>query len=331
MLRSTEAVFETIDFARPVPEKFEREIHLAITSDARIDGFLLWLKIEAAPRVEIETLELPDTWLPVYLPAFYPGLDVERGDEINATVRGALAKNGLNRDYQITGRVLQKNGTGLDFAFDSPHYEPIYRNSPFYQRLFLRDTIEVAAPHDSTSEGALISELRKTMPDYMVPSAIVVLDALPRTPNGKLDRRSLPAPDYAAPSDGSPIFVAPRTAIEERLQEIWRKNLSVERIGVHDHFLALGGESLLALRIVNRLREALGENIPLGVIFESPTIEGLSQYLENNYALAVQRWLSVQTLDTAQNAAAKCAESGQPIARLARDPRRLSSKAGEAV
>src|SRR5207244_101685 len=92
------------------------------------------------------------------------------------------------------------------------------------------------------------------LPDYMVPSAFVVLDALPLTPNGKIDRRGLPAPDQARP-DVAGSFVSPRTPTEELLAQIWADVLGRTQVGVHDDFFELGGHSLLATQIVARMRD----------------------------------------------------------------------------
>jgi amino acid adenylation domain-containing protein len=174
------------------------------------------------------------------------------------------------------------------------------------------------------SESALLSELKRSLPDYMVPSTLLFLPEFPRTPNGKLDRRALPAPDPAPHRNGEGVFIAPRTPLEQRLVEIWREVLRVPQIGIRDNFLALGGESLLALRVVNRLREMLAENVSLGVIFEAPTVESLSQHLESNFPLAIQRWLGLHS----QTATAKSPAPRRPIARLSRDHRHVFS--GEA-
>jgi thioesterase domain-containing protein len=109
-----------------------------------------------------------------------------------------------------------------------------------------------------------------------VPSAFVVLEALPLTPNGKIDRKALPVPERA---DGLE-HVAPRTALEEIVADIWRTVLKREHIGVHDNFFELGGHSLLAAQVVARLAKHMKFDVPLRIVFTSPTIESMASWLE---------------------------------------------------
>ncbi|MES1241578.1 MAG: non-ribosomal peptide synthase/polyketide synthase, partial [Acidobacteriota bacterium] len=134
--------------------------------------------------------------------------------------------------------------------------------------------------------SALRSRLRDELPEHMVPASFVYLDAMPLSPNGKADRKAL---DRLAPSEGgqagraageTAAYVAPRTRAEARVAEIWRELLKVERVGVRDNFFELGGHSLLGMRLVARLRESFGAELPLQALFEAPTVEGIAARVE---------------------------------------------------
>jgi hypothetical protein len=125
------------------------------------------------------------------------------------------------------------------------------------------------------SAAELRGWLKSRLPDYMIPSDFVALVQMPLTPNGKVDRKRLPAPD-ASRDAGDTEYVAPRDAVEEVLAAIWAEVLGVERVGVNDNFFALGGHSLLATRVVSRVRESLRVQVPLRAVFESPTVAELA-------------------------------------------------------
>jgi amino acid adenylation domain-containing protein len=124
----------------------------------------------------------------------------------------------------------------------------------------------------------LREHLTARLPDYMVPGAIVLLDALPLTPNGKLDRRALPVPDRGRDHLGD--LIAPRTPLQLQLAGIFGEVLSLDEVGVNDDFFHLGGHSLLATQAVSRLRSALGVELPLRAFFEAPTVAELAERLE---------------------------------------------------
>jgi acyl carrier protein len=134
----------------------------------------------------------------------------------------------------------------------------------------------VAAPGEAPALSDLRGHLRRTLPDYMIPSAFVFLESLPRTPSGKLDRSALPRPDRRPP-EPAPDHVAPQGALEEVLAGICAEVLGVTRIGAHDDFFALGGHSLLATRVIARIEAALGIELPVRHLFEMPTVAGLAE------------------------------------------------------
>ncbi|MBD2013423.1 amino acid adenylation domain-containing protein [Microcoleus sp. FACHB-53] len=124
--------------------------------------------------------------------------------------------------------------------------------------------------------------LQEQLPDYMIPTAFVLLDAFPLTPNGKIDRLALPAPDSAR--FNLKEYVAPQTPIEEVLADIWADILKIERVGIHDNFFDLGGHSLLATQLISRVHKILRAQLTLRDLFEEPTIANLSKILIANEA-----------------------------------------------
>ncbi|WP_420126425.1 amino acid adenylation domain-containing protein [Longimicrobium sp.] len=140
------------------------------------------------------------------------------------------------------------------------------------------DTRLVAYVVGDAEVEELREHLRKSVPEYMVPSAFVPLEALPLTPNGKLDRKALPAPEYAADADR---YVEPRTPAEEVLAGIWAEVLGLERVGVEESFFDLGGHSLLATRVVSRVSAVFGVELPLRALFEGPTVAQLARAVED--------------------------------------------------
>ncbi|MGZ4031267.1 MAG: non-ribosomal peptide synthetase [Tumebacillaceae bacterium] len=139
----------------------------------------------------------------------------------------------------------------------------------------------VLSEGETADAAVLRTFMKEKMPDYMVPSAFVALDSFPLTPNGKVDRKALPKPDY---NTSGQAFVAPSTDVEKTIATIWTEVLGVEKVGVHDNFFDLGGHSLLATQTLSRLRKAFQVDVPLRILFESPTIAALSIWVEEKKA-----------------------------------------------
>jgi amino acid adenylation domain-containing protein len=135
---------------------------------------------------------------------------------------------------------------------------------------------------------ALREFLRLKLPDYMVPSAFVTLKEIPLTPNGKIDKRALPAPSQTRPALRE-NYLAPRNELEQMLAAMWCEILGLEQVGVRDNFFDLGGDSIRGAIFINRLQERLGEIVHVVVIFTMPSVEQLAQYLEKEYTAAVSR------------------------------------------
>ncbi len=128
---------------------------------------------------------------------------------------------------------------------------------------------------DQGDLSALSDNLRQKLPDYMVPTTFVLLDVLPHTPNGKVDRQALPEPELNG-GLGAHTFVAPRTEFELALATLWQDLLSMPAVSIHDNFFALGGHSLLLAQLAAQIRATFHAEISLRALFQAPTLEAMS-------------------------------------------------------
>lgn len=200
------------------------------------------------------------------------------------------------RVYRTGDRVRQRAGGTLEFLGRTDDQLKLrgFRIEPAEIEAILRALpgvrdVAVALRPGSGGEGQLVAYLtgpvppdnalraavRERLPVWMMPSAFVRLAELPHTPNGKTDRRALPAPSNSIRGEGAAL----RTAAERTLAAIWRNVLGVEEVGTTDDFFELGGHSLLAVRLLDRIEEAYGRRIPLATLLSAPTIEGLQHAL----------------------------------------------------
>jgi acyl carrier protein len=138
---------------------------------------------------------------------------------------------------------------------------------------------------------AIREGLRAALPDYMVPSHLVLLERLPLTPSGKLDRKALPAPD---PSQLQASFRAPASEPEQRLAAIWMEVLQVPRVGLDDSFFDLGGHSLLAAQVIARIKSELGVALPMRSLFERPHLAALAEELEALGGTGDEDWADME-------------------------------------
>ena len=141
----------------------------------------------------------------------------------------------------------------------------------------------VARSEASLDASEVRKYLKQKLPEYMIPSALVLLDELPLTLNGKVDRKALPAPNQNRIAlEGT--FVAPQTPVEEILASIWSEVLKVDRVGIHDNFFELGGHSLLATQVISRIRSSFQNDMPLRTLFELPTVAEMAAIIAHDDA-----------------------------------------------
>jgi acyl carrier protein len=136
----------------------------------------------------------------------------------------------------------------------------------------------IAEPGQAPSPAELRAFAKERLPEFMVPAAVVLLDAFPLTPNRKIDRRALPAPEASAAARES-AYVSPENDLEARIAKIWQEVLKLPQVGALDNFFDLGGHSLLIVQVLSRVREALGRHLPMTDLFRFPTIRALARHL----------------------------------------------------
>ncbi len=273
-LITTTGVFEDLDLTQEVELDYEAPLDLEVTRDGRIHGLLAWLHLHTGAGAELDALDHEHCWLPVWLPVFDDGVDVLAGD----TLRGAVTAtfpNGLNPTYRVHG-VLRRNGAPhVSFDHTAWHSQPVFGQSAIHRRLFPDGPKPVVRDVQAAPPTELRARLREALPDWMVPSAIVTIDALPLTSNGKVDRAALPRPDKARLT-GPDDRLEPRNELERRIAAVWAEVLRFAHVGVHDDFFELGGDSLLAGQVATRLRRDLRVDVSLHQLFRTPTIEGIA-------------------------------------------------------
>jgi amino acid adenylation domain-containing protein len=195
-------------------------------------------------------------------------------DSLAYQVHLSWARHGADGDFDVI--FTQRSETTVEFPFNPDTTKPLsdYVNHP------------LRAKQARQFGPQLRSFLKSRLPEHMIPASFVILDELPLLPNGKLDRRALPAPEAARP-DLPQAFVTPRPGVEQSLAGLWSDLLGLPQIGIHDNFFDLGGHSLLTTQLISRVRELFMVELPLREVFQQPTIAALAiviEHAQNNSA-----------------------------------------------
>ncbi|GHE74468.1 amino acid adenylation domain-containing protein [Streptomyces vinaceus] len=246
---------------RPVPDGVAGELYIAGTGLAR--GYL------GRPAATAERF-VPDPYGPASARMY------RTGDQVRWTSAGTLEYVG-RADQQVKLRGFRIEPGEVESALlralgVRQALALVREDEPGDQRLVAYAVPETGA---HVTPDALRAHLSDTLPEYMVPTAVVVLDRLPLTANGKTDRTALPAPEYGT----SAVTRAPRTPEEEILCGLFADVLGTDRVGIDDDFFVLGGHSLLAMRLLSRIASTLGVRVGVKSIFNSPTVAGIAALL----------------------------------------------------
>ncbi|WP_437283007.1 amino acid adenylation domain-containing protein [Sorangium sp. So ce375] len=271
-------VFEELDFRAPVnPERHGAE-EFEVQREGTLHGFLVWLTLDCGAGPVLDTLKHEHCWLPVFFPAFHPGVAVRAGDRISAHCRAELCEDRLHPDYGVDGTLYLQGAEPVPFRHDAPHHAPIFKATRLYAELFARDTVprRSVPPRRGIDPDALLRRLRTRLPEHMIPAEVRVVDELPLADSGKLDRKALRGLGFhrARPVADD----TPRNEAELLVASIWRDLLGIERVGLRTNFFDEGGHSLLLIEVQERLRQA-GVEVLVTDLFEFPTVELLAGHL----------------------------------------------------
>jgi predicted RNA methylase/acyl carrier protein len=273
-------VFEELDFRSKLPEAWRGEGSFRLHRAGRFDGFLLWTVVTTTEGVSLDYLAHQHAWLPVFFPLPVDGPHLPAGAQVSAEWEWRAGADGIFPDYTIRSR-FSVGGRVQTASYTTRHHETSRGATALHRRLLAmeQETAESVAP------GDLREWLGRHLPEPLLPNAWIYLDALPLSPNGKLDRRALPAPgERTWGGQGG----APQTALESDIAAIWSEILGVSAVGVQDNFFDLGGDSIAAVRLTTRLQQLLDEGVMLAAVFEAPTISALARYLGERHHAAVE-------------------------------------------
>nr|AKA59490.1 non-ribosomal peptide synthetase [uncultured bacterium AZ_379] len=277
LLLSDVDVFEHLDLQAGKPAETRRLFQLQIVRAGRVDGFMLWLRIAMPGGDTLDTLDTPTAWFPAYVPAFAAGVRVEPGDVIAIECSQSVSADGVRPDYALRGVVRASSGAqqfDLDLSCDTRRF----RQAPLYADLFDATGAPARLPHVDAIE--LRRFAGQHLPTYMIPARFTFVERLPLTRNGKVDRAALPEPSTSRPG-ALGEYVAPRTESERLLAAVWENVLDLRPVGIRDRFLDLGGHSVAAVRIVERVRKELKRELPLASLYQEETIERLVKHVED--------------------------------------------------
>jgi amino acid adenylation domain-containing protein len=304
-------VFEDLDFRRPSDPNTTSESTFTVSADARLDGFLFWLNLYPDESDMVDSLVDRLSWLPVFMPAFEPGVRVGRGDVLRVRCVTTIPDGERLPDYQLAGVVERLDGDQLSFSVSSLNQTQASRATPFYDALLsdlgVHDrSISAVSKSESTADGTargaadespildlgprLRQFLQQRLPDYMVPSTFVILDADTSVTTGKLDLPKLANQRGLHGLDRhSSGWHAPAAGAEEIIAGVWCDVLNLSHVDRRDNFFDLGGDSLLITQVRAQLERLFRRQISIIDLFRYPTVTSLGAFLNNGDAAASPR------------------------------------------
>ncbi|MFW2404782.1 MAG: condensation domain-containing protein, partial [Gammaproteobacteria bacterium] len=284
-------LFEDLDFDAALVAARTGCAELTMRRDARIDGYILWTVVDTGGEASVDYLQNQQAWLPAFFPLGETGaeLGVPVACDDRVVARWSIeCADGIHPDYRVATTIERRGGMQDVYEYASPYDETGLDATPLHRALWAGAAASNAASEEADSAAADIrSWLGERLPDYMVPADWVRVEALPRTPGGKLDRNALPAPgrEPLRPTTAAPVY---STRLEADLANLWREILNVDAVDRDADFFDLGGDSIAAVRLTSAMQRMLDANVMLVAIFDAPTLSRLAEYLRLHHAGEVE-------------------------------------------
>ncbi len=287
---------ETLEFSSTIPIDATETVTLPIVQDGDLDGFLLWVSVQPDEFEHLDALHERLSWLPVYLPVFAPSIGVRQGDVISLTFSRTGGADPSGPDYRIVGAVADRDGGTTEFSRASLRHPMAVGTNEFYARLWTATKDANNGPgsdrHERSSDMSLGESslelplrlrryLQSRLPDYMMPSSIVLVDELPLTSAGKLDRSALARRGRARVHAPAGTL----TANEQTVAGVWCDVLNLESVAASDNFFDLGGDSILIVQVRSRLASMLKRELSVIDLFRYPTVAALAEHLGGDATL----------------------------------------------
>lgn len=308
--------FEDLEFSSPADPNATCEVTFTLTSNSRLDGFLCWLNLYTDSSHMVDSLVDRLSWLPVYLPAFDPGITVAAGDVVRVRCVTTVPPGDRLPDYALNGIVRRVNGEELQFSVSSVRMTDAFRATPFYDKLLsdrdpatassvIRSTSTTTAP-TSTAPMADIDDsstlelgprlrqfLQRRFPEYMVPSSFVILDAGLPVSSGKLNLREFAKRRASSAGVRRSGYQPPATGVEATIAGVWCDVLNLGQVDPRDNFFDLGGDSLLITQVRSQLEGLLSTPISIIDLFRYPTVSSLGRFLDGDTAQQSNRLAAI--------------------------------------
>lgn len=272
---SDNGVFEWLDFTAEITPEVSHETNLRIEKDKVCHGFVIWLDLFLDEDHHVDSLVDKGIWLPIYLPVFPKGIQLNAGDTVQMEVTRTISKNGLNPDFVITGAVSNaEDDQVVPFTYECSHISDGFAENEFYRSIFNGQIPKVNLGLDVQE---LKNQIGKFLPDYMIPDDIITVSEIPLNVNGKVDFEKLS--DQLSGKVEKTVRTEPADAIEKAVVNVWKSVLELEDVSVADNFFEIGGNSLKATQVISALRKEVDLPITLNDLFANLTAIEMANYL----------------------------------------------------